>query len=127
KLTENDIKILTGKAPYTERVPDVDAGFTPNDLKNPARSQAVMKAIQARLKKAQQDRPLGYLVREAPQEDVRALQQLSGHLQAGLFITKFRKTFARNEMNDDLVIVPARYDDAIDDSEYEQLLPVSPP
>jgi len=26
---------------------------------------------------------------------VRALQQLSGHLQASLFITKFRKIFAR--------------------------------
>ena len=66
-------------------------------------------------------------MREAPADDVRALQQLSGHLQAGLFITKFRKIFARDEMNDDLVMVPARYNDAEDDSEYEELLPVSPP
>jgi hypothetical protein len=48
-------------------------------------------------------------------------------LQAGLFITKFRKIFARDEMNDDLLIVPARYNEAEDDSEYEELLPVSPP
>jgi hypothetical protein len=48
-------------------------------------------------------------------------------LQAGLFITKFRKIFARDEMNDDLLIVPARYHDAEDDSEYEEILPTSPP
>ena len=83
--------------------------------------------IQARLQKAQQERPIGYLVREVPAEDVRNLQQLTGHLQAGLFITKFRKLFARDEMNDDLEIVPARYGDATDESEYEELLPVSPP
>jgi hypothetical protein len=28
-------------------------------------------------------------------------------------------------MNDDLVMVPARNNDAVDDSEYEELLPVS--
>jgi hypothetical protein len=127
KLTEADIKILTGKAPYAEKVPDVDEGFTQADLKDPKRSQAVIKVIQARLDKAHKDRPLGYLVREAPAEDVRNLQQLTGHVQAGLFITKFRKIFARDEMNDDLLIVPARYGDAEDNSEYEELLPVSPP
>jgi Uncharacterized protein conserved in bacteria (DUF2330) len=127
KLTDADIKILTGQAPYSEKVPDVDEGFTPADLKDPKRAQAVIKVIQARLQKAQQERPLGYLVREVPQDDVRALQQLAGHLQAGLFITKFRKTFARDEMNDDLVLVPARYGDAEDDSEYQEILPTSPP
>jgi hypothetical protein len=127
KLTDTDIKVLNGKAPYCEKVPDVDEGFTQADLKEPKRSQAVTKVIQARLDKARQERPLGYLVREAPADDVRNLQQLTGHLQAGLFITKFRKIFARDEMNDDLLIVPARYGDAEDDSEYEELLPVSPP
>jgi hypothetical protein len=127
KLTAEDIKVLGGKAPYSEKVPNVDEGFTQADLKDPNRSQAVIKVIQARLDKARQERPIGYLVREAPQDDVRALQQLAGHLQAGLFITKFRKIFARDEMNDDLLLIPARYDDAVDDSEYEELLPVSPP
>ena len=127
KLTEGDIKVLQGKAPYSEKVPDVDEGFTAADLKDPKRAQAVIKVIQARLQKAQQERPIGYLVREAPQDDVRALQQLAGHLQVGLFITKFRKIFARDEMNDDLLIVPARYGDADDDSEYEEILPTSPP
>jgi hypothetical protein len=127
KLSADDIKVLTGKAPYSEKVPDVDEGFTQADMKDARRSQAVMKVIQARLDKARQERPIGYLVREAPQDDVRALQQLAGHLQAGLFITKFRKIFARDEMNDDLLLVPARYNDAEDDSEYEELLPVSPP
>jgi hypothetical protein len=127
KLSADDIKILAGKAPYSEKLPDVDEGFTAADLKDGARAQAVVKVIQARLQKARTERPIGYLVREAPADDVRNLQQLSGHLQAGLFITKFRKIFARDEMNDDLVIVPARYGDAEDDSEYEELLPVSPP
>jgi hypothetical protein len=127
KLTDDDIKILTGKGPYSDKVPDVDEGFTQADLKDPQRAQAVIKVIQARLQKAQQAHPIGYLVREAPQDDVRALQQLAGHLQAGLFITKFRKTFARDEMNDDLMMVPSRYGDADDDSEYQEILPTSPP
>jgi hypothetical protein len=127
KLSGDDLKVLAGKAPYSEQVPDVDEGFTQADLKDPARSQAVIKVIQARLAKAQQERPFGYLVRHVPAEDVRNLQQLAGHVQAGQFITKFRKIFARDEMNDDLLMVPARYNDAVDDSEYEELLPVSPP
>jgi hypothetical protein len=127
KLTADDIKVLKGEGPYSEKVPDVDEGFTQADLKDPQRVQAIFKVIQARLQKAQQDRPLGYLVREAPAEDVRNLRQLQGHLQGGLFITKFRKIFARDEMEDDLVLVPARRGDAEDSSEYEEILPTSPP
>jgi len=55
------------------------------------------------------------------------LQKLAGHLSEGLFITKFRKIFARDEMNEDLLIVPARYNGIEDVSEYEEILPSSPP
>jgi hypothetical protein len=127
KLSADDIKVLRGEAPYSEKVPDVDEGFTQADLKDPQRAQAIFKVIQARLAKAQKERPIGYLVREAPAEDVRNLQQLLGHLQTNLFITKFRKIFARDEMNDDLSIVPARYNGQDDVSEYEEILPSSPP
>jgi hypothetical protein len=127
KLTDADIQILQGKTAYSETVPDVDEGFTEADMKDPKKAAAVTKVILARLAKAQQERPLGYLVRHAPADDVRALQQLAGHLQAGLFITKFRKTFARDEMNDDLVIVAARLGDQEDNSEYQEILPTSPP
>jgi hypothetical protein len=127
KLTADDVKVLKGEGPYTENVPDVDEGFTPADIKDPKRSAAVIKVIQARLAKAQQERPLGYLVRHVPAEDIRALQQLAGHVQVGLFITKFRKTFTRDEMNDDLVLVAARLGDQDDNSEYEEILPTSPP
>jgi hypothetical protein len=127
KLTADDIKVLKGEGPYTENVPDVDEGFTAADIKDPKRQQAIVKVIQARLAKAQQERPLGYLVRHAPSDDLKSLQQMAGHLQAGLFITKFRKTFARDEMNDDLVIVAARLGDRDDNSEYEEILPTSPP
>jgi hypothetical protein len=127
KLTAEDIKVLKGEAPYSEKVPNVDEGFTQADLKDPKRAEAIYKVIRARLAKAQQERPFGYQVREAPEEDVRALQHLAGHMQAGLFITKFRKIFARDEMNDDLLLVPARLGDNEDNSEYDELLPVSPP
>jgi hypothetical protein len=127
KLTAKDVALLKGDAPYSEKVPDVDEGFTQADLKDAKKAQAIYKVIQGRLDKCRRDRPLGYLVREAPTEDVRALQQLAGHVRAGGFITKFRKIFLRDEMNDDLEMAPARYGDAEDSSEYEELLPVSPP
>jgi hypothetical protein len=127
KLTKNDIHILNGKSAYSESVPDVDAGFTVADARDPMRAQAIGKVIRARLAKAQQERPYGYLVRQAPAKDVQDLQQLAGHLAEDLFITKFRKIFTRGEMNDDLLIVPARYNDVEDRSEYEEILPSSPP
>src|SRR5262249_54520861 len=116
-----------GDAAYSEKVPDVDEGFTQADVNDAKRRQAIVKVIQARLQKAQQERPIGYLVRHAPTEDIRQLQQLTGHLQAGLFVTKFRKLFTRDEMAEDLVIVPARVGDHEDNSEYEEILPTSPP
>ena len=127
KLSKDDVGIVTGKSPYSEKVPDPDEGFVLADAKEKERAKAIAKVIRARLAKAQQERPFGYLVREVPAEDVKNLQQLAGHLQESLFITKFRKIFARDEMNEDLSIVPARYNDAEDRSEYEELLPVSPP
>ena len=127
KLSKDDIGILAGKAPYAEAVPNVDEGFTRADLNDPQRAEAIYKVIRSRLEKAQKERPFGYLVRHAPASDVKDLQQLAGHMSEGLFITKFRKTFARDEMNSDLTIVPARYNGAEDNSEYEELLPVSPP
>src|SRR5262245_11871173 len=127
KLTAADINVLKGEAPYSEKVPDVDEGFTQADLKDPKRAEAIFKVIRARLAKAQQERPFGYLVREAPLEDQKQLSQLAGHLEAGLFITKFRKIFCRDEMNDDLVLIPARFGGADDTSEYEEILPTSPP
>jgi hypothetical protein len=127
KLTADDVKVLRGEAPYSERVPNVDEGFTEADMKDGRKAQAIRKVIQARLAKAQKERPFGYLVREAPAEDVRQLQQLAGHLQSGSFITKFRKIFMRDEMGDDLTIIPARSGRNEDTSEYEEILPTSPP
>jgi hypothetical protein len=128
KLSRDDVGVLGGKAPYSEKVPDPDEGFTLADAKDKERAKAIAKVIRARLAKAQKERPIGYLVREAPADDVRNLQQLAGHLSEDWFITKFRKIFARDEMNDDLLIVPARYNNGIEDrSEYEEILPSSPP
>src|SRR5207253_7097742 len=104
-----DINVLAGKAAYGEKVPDVDAGFTIADARDPERAKAIAKVIRERLARAHKDRPFGYLVRQAPKKDVEELQQLTGHLAEGWFITKFRKLFTRGEMNEDLLIVPARY------------------
>jgi hypothetical protein len=127
KLTDNDILVLAGKAPYCEKVPDVDEGFTAADLKDAKKREAVIKVIRDRLNKAMKDHPIGYQVRHVPDADIRALQELMGHLQGGLFITKFRKVFTRDEMNEDLLLVPARMGQEEDNSEYEEILPTSPP
>jgi Uncharacterized protein conserved in bacteria (DUF2330) len=127
KLSKDDIGILVGKTPYGEKVPNPDDGFTLADLKDEKRAEAIYKVIRSRLAKAQKERPFGYLVREAPAADVKDLQKLAGHLQENWFITKFRKIFCRDEMNDDLAIVPARYNGTEDTSEYEEVLPSSPP
>jgi hypothetical protein len=127
RLTAEDVQVLKGEAPYSEKVPDPDEGFTAADVKDAKRAEAVYKVIRARLEKYQKERPLGYLVREAPAEDVRQLRLLAGHVQAGLFITKFRKVFTRAEMNDDLELVPATRGPAEDRSEYQETLPTSPP
>ncbi|HYV38761.1 MAG TPA: DUF2330 domain-containing protein, partial [Gemmataceae bacterium] len=127
RMTAFDIALLQGKAPYRELYPDVDAGFTKADILDKKRGQAVAKVIQWRLDQLMKLRPNGFLVREAPAEEVRQLQILLGHLQAGTFITKFRKVFTRDEMNDDLELVAARLGEAADTSQYEEMLPSSPP
>jgi len=55
------------------------------------------------------------------------LKILKGHLKSGQFVTKVRKSFAKGEMDDDLHLVPAKVGDAEDKSEYEEVLPTSPP
>jgi hypothetical protein len=127
KLTDADLKVLTGEMPFGEKVPDVDEGFTEADLKDNTKAQAIYKVIQQRLQKCQNERPAGYLVREAPEKDLKELKILTGHLKEGQFVTKFRKSFTKSEMNDDLLIIPAKLGDAEDKSEYEEILPTSPP
>jgi hypothetical protein len=127
RLTAADIKLLKGDAPYSEKLPNVDEGFTPADVKDPKKAEAVYKVIRERLAKSRKERPGGYLVRQAPKPDVKQLKLLAGHLKEGRFLTKFRKTFTKGEMNEDLLIVPAKLGQAEDKSEYEEILPTSPP
>jgi hypothetical protein len=127
KLSADDVKVLKGEAAYSEKVPDVDEGFTEADVKDANKAQAVYKVIEARLAECRKTHPAGYLVREAPAEDLKQLKVLAGHLKEGQFVTKFRKTFAKDEMDDDLLIIPAKVNKAEDWSEYEEILPTSPP
>jgi hypothetical protein len=127
RLTADDLKVLKGQAAYSEKLPDPDEGFSPADVKDEKKAQAVYKVIQERLAKYQKERPGGYLVREAPSDDLKQLKILVGHLKEGQFVTKFRKTFTKGEMEEDLLIVPAKLGSAEDHSEYQEILPTSPP
>jgi hypothetical protein len=127
QLSADDLKVLTGQAAYGEKVPDPDEGFTQADVKDPQKAEAIYKVIRERLEKYRKERPGGYLVREAPADDLKQLKILTGHLKEGQFVTKLRKTFTKLEMDDDLLIVPAKIGQAEDRSEYEEILPTSPP
>jgi hypothetical protein len=127
RLTAQDLKIVRGEAPYSAKLPDVDDGFTSADLKDPQKADAVSSIIRRRLARARQERPQGFLVRHATAEDVEGLRQLDGHLRPHLFVTRFRKSFTRDEMSDDLQLVPARLGQAEDASEYAEALPCTSP
>ncbi len=122
KLTADDIGILAGDRPYGETAPDPDWGFTARDLQDPQRAAAIRKVIQYRVQKYRQDKPRGYLVREAPKDDLKLLGFLKGYLQEGQVLTKFHHSFTREEMNDDLVLVQAKAGGADDRSEHEEVL-----
>jgi hypothetical protein len=126
RLSEDDLKILSGEAPFSEKLADVDDGFTRADLKDPQRAEAIYDVIRRRLAQTRKEWPLGSLVRHAPGEDIQSLKQLVGHLHAGQFVTKFRKTFTRDELSDDLQLVPARLRNAEDFSEYVEALAAAP-
>jgi hypothetical protein len=127
KLTADDLKVMKGELPFGEKLPDPDAGFTQADVRDPKKAEAVYKVIRERLAKYQKERPGGYLLREAPEADLKQMKILVGHLKEGQFVTKFRKSFTKAEMDDDLLIVPAKLGGAEDRSEYEEILPTSPP
>jgi hypothetical protein len=57
-------------------------------------------------------------------EEVKGLSRLKGHLQKGQWLTKFRKEIRKDEMSDDLVLVPI---DAGREQEYVRIMPTSPP
>jgi hypothetical protein len=58
---------------------------------------------------------------------VEKLKVLQGHLKKGKYLTKIRKVFARDEMEEDLVFVRAAVGEKGDDIEYFSILPTSPP
>jgi hypothetical protein len=127
RLTADDIRMLKGEAPYSEQMANVDEGYTPADVKEEAKAHAVYEVIHERLAKCRKERPSGYAIREAPEADVKQLKILAGYLKDGQFLTKFHKVFTKGEMDDDLVIVPAKLGQAEDESEYLERLPTTPP
>ena len=65
--------------------------------------------------------------RKAPKKDIQNLKILQGHIKKGQYITKLRKIFRKEEMNADLVFVPAKIEGQRDGIEYYSILPTSPP
>lgn len=65
-----------------------------------------------------------YPAREVPQDEVKTLTRLKGHLQEGMWITKFRKIMRKDEMENDLVLaeVPKQLEQT-----YIRIMPTSPP
>src|SRR5437870_5055652 len=49
KLSADDLKVLKSEAPFSEKVPNVDEGFTQADMKDPKKAEAIVKVIQNRL------------------------------------------------------------------------------
>jgi hypothetical protein len=127
RLTAKDIAMLKGQRGYSEKVPDVDEGFTAKQLEDPRVAAVARVVINRRLAAANAHHPDGYLVRDAPAAEVKQLKLLLGHLKEGQFLTKFRKTFTNTEMDEDLILVHAGVGKAKDESEYVEALPTSPP
>jgi hypothetical protein len=65
--------------------------------------------------------------RAAPKADVENLKLLRGHVKKGQFVTKLRKVFHKDEMDEDLLFTRAKVGDRDDDIEYTSILPTSPP
>ncbi|MBY0525440.1 MAG: DUF2330 domain-containing protein [Gemmataceae bacterium] len=127
RITSGDVKIMRGDAPFGETVPDPDEGFVVADLKDGRRKEAIFKVIAQRQAKCYKDHPFGYLVRAAPASALATLKTLTPVVQEGKYLTRLRKVFSRDEMNDDLILQRSKWGLAEDDSEYTELLPASPP
>lgn len=65
-----------------------------------------------------------YPSREAPQDEVKGLTRLKGHLQKGQWLTKFRKQLRKEEMTDDLLLVAVPKEK---EQTYTRIMPTSPP
>lgn len=65
-----------------------------------------------------------YPAREVPQDDQKTLSLLKGHLQKGMWLTKFRKIVRKSEMNNDLILAAVP---AIQEQTYTRIMPTSPP
>lgn len=65
-----------------------------------------------------------YPARQAPQDDVKGLVRLKGHLQASQWLTKFRRNIRKQDMTSDLVLaeIPVGQEQT-----YVRIMPTSPP
>ena len=109
-----------------DRIPKLAerAGFLQSKGRQPGKLEWAKRLGDADMEVLAGTRPYN---REAPKEDVEKLKLLKGHVKKGQFVTKLRKVFSKDEMNDDLEFVRARVGEKDDDIEYVSILPTSPP
>lgn len=65
-----------------------------------------------------------YPARQVPQDEVKGLALLKGHLQQGQWLTKFRKFVRKDEMTKDMVLAAVP---KAEQQEYVRIMPTSPP
>jgi len=68
---EDNRRHPNSKVPYSETVPERRPRVSPKPTERRQACRGDPKVIQARLNKAQKERPIGYLVRHAPADDVK--------------------------------------------------------
>ncbi|MCE9584281.1 MAG: DUF2330 domain-containing protein [Planctomycetes bacterium] len=104
-----------------------DDTYAKQQLKYYEQAYAASKGTIVRIEKPSgpwQAEWMWYPNREAPPEELKGLSRLKGHLQKGQWVTKFRKILRKEEMTDDLVLVPVA---AGAEDEYVRIMPTSPP
>jgi len=109
-----------------DRIPKLAerAGFLRSKGREPGKLEYAKRLGDADMEVLAGTRPYN---RQAPKEDVEKLKVLQGHLKKGKFLTKIRKVFAKDEMEEDLVFIRAAVGEKQDDIEYFSILPTSPP
>jgi len=109
-----------------DRIPKLAerAAFLRTKGREPGKLEWAKRLTEADLEVLSGARPYN---RDAPKEDVEKLKVLQGHLKKGKFLTKIRKVFSKDEMEEDLVFIRAAVGEKRDDIEYFSILPTSPP
>jgi hypothetical protein len=126
KLNDVDLHLLSGKSRYSDRIPDVDAGFEGLDGDDQGAVAAAYAEVSQRIAKSRTFRPDGYLMRDANEIEVENLGLLQRALRKDQVLTRIHKPFQSGEVLGDIAFRRSGWRKLHDNSEYTELLPASP-